>query len=113
MSAQRIIGILVDDGWVRTHGLGTFSSIIPNGVASMYEKNSRKVCVGLHENGFPPCLIFPRPKSKGVIKNNLYGNEVMIYQVFDSQMLSFIQGLEDDEILRNLNSNEPWKGMTV
>ena len=109
MSAQRIQGILHNDGWTRTKGAPTFSSIVEGGVSSTYEKDGRTVIVGLYEHGYPAVLISPRPN---VIQQTELG-KCINPSGSCGVILGYIQKLSDDEILTQLNSDSPWKGITL
>ena len=90
----RIESILIDNGFKLTHGLGYYSSIIPGGVRSMYSNGKINVIVGLNEYRFPPNLISPRPTIK-----DKYENMVIMREMRDSEVASWLQKSSDKEIL--------------
>jgi hypothetical protein len=90
----RVEKVIVKNGFIRTHGLGYYSSIIPGGVWSRYVKDEVEVVVGLNEKGHPPTLIYPRH-----MKAYEKGDKIIGRLPNDSEMNEMIINMTDDEIM--------------
>ena len=106
MSAEKVRILLMKDGWTKTQGTTEWSSIVGDGVRSTYEKNGKKVQLGLNVKGYPPSLIYPRPKAVTKLKSLSW-----IYDRYslDGEMIELINSMSDEDILKELNSDEPFK----
>ena len=100
MSKLKIEQILIDNGYQLTKGLGYYSSIVVDGVCSLYTKGDINVSVGLHEKGFPPTLIHPRPKK--ITKGD---NFISITSMRDSEVIGWIEKSSDEEIINFIENN--------
>ena len=90
----RVEKVIVKNGFIRTHGLGYYSSIIPGGVWSRYVKDGIEVIVGLNEKGYPPTLIYPRHMKVSKKDDKIIGTLPN-----DSEINGMITNMTDDEIM--------------
>ena len=109
MSANRVIDALTKNGYTKVSGSKDFSSIVVNGVWHKYQKGDNEVVVGLHINGFPPCLISPRPRMKAFTR---FDKSIEIdSRNCDGEIIEFINTLSHEEIVKGIESN--WEGTKV
>jgi len=103
---MKIIRILTENGFIKTGGAKEFSSIVTGGVSHSYERDGIRVNVGLHEKGYPPGLISPRPQkwysrffidTDGTRKKKVYNDIAR-----DADVIEWVQETGDEEILEFL-----------
>lgn len=102
----RVRDLLTSDGWTKTSGDDKYGWSSMGPVSTVYEKEGKQVILGLNVNKYPPGVISPRPKCEfDVSKVRVRLDE----RILDPEMASFIDSLTDEQLLKELNSDYPFK----